>query len=69
VVRATARSFNIGLVDAAAAFIGSDLSETIGGDGVHLTAAGQARLADTALQALLESLDPTGLPQNLSGWG
>ncbi len=51
-VREAAASLRTGLVDAHAAFIEQNLSELVGPDGVHLTAAGQARLADLALHAL-----------------
>ncbi len=52
-VRAVACSLNTGLVDAAVAFPDDDLARFVGPDGVHLTEAGQARLADMALHALI----------------
>jgi len=52
-VRAAACSLNAGLVDAAVAFPDDDLARFVGPDGVHLTEAGQARLADMALHALI----------------
>ncbi len=52
IVRTVAATLQTGLVDAATLLAQEDLSLLVGSDGVHLTATGQARLADLAWQAL-----------------
>jgi len=51
-IRETAAGLSVGLIDAEAGFTGSDLAQMLDFDGVHLTAAGQQRLAEIVYSAL-----------------
>jgi lysophospholipase L1-like esterase len=55
-IRDMARTQGFALVDLEAAF-GSDISQLIGPDGLHPTAAGYVRIADTFFDALKQALD------------
>jgi len=62
-IRETARSLGTGLIDVEAGFSGSDLTGLLDYDGVHLTAAGQERLAEVVSAALDREIIPTLLRQ------
>jgi len=51
-IRETAAALDVGLIDVAAGFAGSDLAPLLADDGIHLTAAGQERLAEVVLTTL-----------------
>ncbi|MDH7484651.1 MAG: SGNH/GDSL hydrolase family protein [Anaerolineae bacterium] len=51
-IRETAAALGVGLIDVEAGFAGSDLEGLLDDDGIHLTAAGQERLAAIVLAAL-----------------
>ena len=51
-VRESAAALGVGLIDAKAGFAGSDLAQMLDFDGIHLTAAGQQRLAEIVFSAL-----------------
>jgi lysophospholipase L1-like esterase len=55
-IRAMAQTQGFSLVDLEAAF-GSDISQLIGPDGLHPTAAGYVRIAETFFDALKQALD------------
>lgn len=51
-IREAAATLNVGLIDVAAGFAPGDVTQSLADDGIHLTAAGQERLADIVFTAL-----------------
>jgi lysophospholipase L1-like esterase len=60
-IRTAAASLQASLIDVQARFVGSDLTPLLDYDGIHLTAAGQAQLADIVYAALHQSGTLTAL--------